>query len=339
MVRYFATVVFSGLALLSLALMLHGTIDGRRLKDELFKARFPKLEIAWTPEDQARIKAEDTRRLERHGVLVREAQFAELRARFGMVGCFVGVIAAFLALPGFVRLGKLKDSTAKTPRTLFVSYNHKNLDLAKALQEEIRGAGVDAELIDAILDVQSDEQLKSILSTRILNHPAVVVLLTPESLKSDWVSFERSLADTSLVSLIYACNRVSRFKALCTTNFSPSNKSFRAVKMLKAQRRYVTYPSDGAGKLILGHVEMAINLADGISPVRQFLGSFTSIDLIFFTWLFNAIDTRVIQNRESRTWWFARKVCMALQVFIVLAPVLLFLDFLPQIIDFFAGAQ
>jgi hypothetical protein len=209
------------------------------------------------------------------------------------------------------------------------------LELAKQLQGELQGAGINVELIDAILDVQSDEEVRSILKSRLLSHRAVIVLLTPESLRSQWVAFERALADSSLVSVIYACNRVGLFRALWVTNFLPRGKSFQTVRMLKAQRRYVTYPTGNATELISGHVELAVQHAEGISPVRQFMASFTAIDRMLFTLLFNQVEKRMILAPESSLWWAGQKMCMALQVYLALVPLLIMIYYLPLAINLF----
>jgi hypothetical protein len=342
--RYLWSVVIFLIAAVGAVLYVYETFEVQRLSTESIRLSVPKINSSFvsTPEEaeklEREVKQEDAERQARLAALVAEGRKDILLLRTGLFACFAGIAGGFLTFPGFMR-GKssFKDVPLDHRSTLFISYNHKNLELAQQLQSDLRGAGADAELIEAILDVQTDEELRSILKSQILNHPAVVVLLTPESLMSNWVDFERTLADTSLVSIIYARNRVNRFRSLWATHFLPRSKSFRAVRMLKAQRRYVDYPGENAVALITGYLDLAIQNAEGLSPLRQFLASFTSLDKLFFNWLFNKVESRVILAPGSGLWRAVLRLCMALQVYLALGPVLLLLGYFPMLVEIFAG--
>jgi hypothetical protein len=333
--RYCLSLFFALLALFGGGLYLYETLHIPRVETDLQQASISELKLALTIQEKQQIETEEANRLARHAVLENEVHRSMTFSLVGLLACLIGVVAALLALPGFLRLrGTANRSLSNSARTLFISYNHRNFDLAKHLQEELRASGVKAELIEAILDVQGGQELKAILQSRILNHPAVVVLLTPEALNSQWVAFERALADSSLSSVIYAFNRIGLFRAIWVTNFLPRSQSFRALRMLKAQRRYVAYPSENASKLIRGHVELAILHADGISPARQFLGSFTPADKALFTSLFNHVENRMILAPKSYFWRATQRLSMALQVYLALVPVVVAFYFLFWAIPF-----
>jgi hypothetical protein len=199
---------------------------------------------------------------------------------------------------------------------VFISYNHKNLDEARAVRDDLQATGLKAVLIDQILDVSDDNTLKDILRSQILATRALVVVLTPQSLRSDWVGFERTLGDTHLRTIIYLYRGVSFWAALWRTHFLPRSESFRVHSSLTARRRYVRYEPGGGDwrTLVCGHVARSQPRGARRLVLGQILMSYGSLDQMATNALFNTVENNTILKPRSVYWGSMLVLCKAGQL-------------------------
>lgn len=82
----------------------------------------------------------------------------------------------------------MSPRSARSPYTVFISHSGKDLFIARMVRKEIRGAGADTWLDDNNLEGGGklvDELLKAIRQSN-----EAIVLLSPDSVNSDWVKGE-----------------------------------------------------------------------------------------------------------------------------------------------------
>ncbi len=225
--------------------------------------------------------------------------------------------AAFLLVLGIiVRPPPREGPGAADAPDAFVSYNHKDIDEARAVRDALQAAGLRAALIDRILDVSGDDELRRILREQILAARAIVVLLTPRSLRSDWVGFERTVGETRLRTIVYLYHGVSLFTALWRTHFLPRAETFRVHAALTARRRYVRYDAAGGDWLTLlrGHVAATRWRGADRLVLGQLLLSYGSLDQMAANALFNAVENRALLRPASKVWRAMRGLGRAYQL-------------------------
>ena len=237
---------------------------------------------------------------------------------------FAVSIIAFWATPLFLAMAFATHSPASNQTVAstqtFISYNHRNLAEATVLKSDLESCGHSITLIDQILDVSGDRELAEILTARITGTDVMLVLLTPDSLASNWVGFERMLGDAHLQKILYVCDGVSLFAAIWRTHFlNQKHAGFKVIKSLKAKRRYVNLKGPRALDLVSAHISGQQRRADVILSLKQFAYSFGSLDQMLLNALFNFCENGMLTN-QSRSWRFGMLFCTILQATFFVAP-------------------
>ena len=271
------------------------------------------------PEERARIdrrieQRQQDRKFKHRGLEIARNQAIELSGVFS-------ITAPILLAFGFASIRPSSSALSKTDATVFISYNHRNLKEAQAIRDELVKRGVSVTLIDQLLNVTGDEELSAVLKETILQTRVMIVLLTPESMRSNWVGFERSLGDTKLQKLIYLCRGVSLSSALWRTHFlDHQSVGFRLIKSLKAKRRYLDLRSDHVFDLIEAHLSDLKEGKGALFSLKQIAWSYGSLDKLLLNALFNLCENHLYAPGASRFWKAPLAGCMVLQAMMLALP-------------------
>jgi hypothetical protein len=256
-----------------------------------------------------------------------QAELNELRARtlsasttltaaywsaFGLIGLGLAI------MPGFVINGR-KGQFGPDER-LFISYNHRDVELARFVMGALRADGMQPTLVDTILDARDDDHLKQILRDAVALNGSVVVVLTDHSLQSNWVGFERVLGDSQCRNVIYLLRGVTYIRAVRKTLLLHKAASFKMIRSVKATRRYVTWDPDGKWTQLVRAYAAAADDTPGRSA-RKLLLSVGTLDMLFFQWFFDFIESRAI-TRPGRLWRWAGRFGVMLQLYFSMSIVL-----------------
>jgi TIR domain len=81
---------------------------------------------------------------------------------------------------------------------IFVSYAHQDRRLVETVEQTLREHGIvtanDVAIIDPFEEVQAGENIRDIIRDKILSASMVVVIVSDNSAKSQWVNYEAGMA-------------------------------------------------------------------------------------------------------------------------------------------------
>ena len=207
---------------------------------------------------------------------------------------------------GLASLGFLCGRRRRTPvdggGVAFISYKREDLELAKVVERELSARGVQTKLIDGLLDVSTETELKAVLEGEVRAADSVVVVLTARSLKSPWVGFERNAGDTMLPTVVYVVDGLSILRALVCTHFMHKSASFKGFRAVSATRRYVKYKSRNAMDLVAKYVRLSAASGDGKLSLEKFALSFLSLDLLVANALIGFCENRYLRSGGATRW-------------------------------------
>lgn len=81
---------------------------------------------------------------------------------------------------------------SKQPRKVFLSYANERKELADYVSEQLRQLGIETGDIEN--KQGSDDSIAESVKNRLLNSEAMIALVTPDSIDSEWLSYELGLA-------------------------------------------------------------------------------------------------------------------------------------------------